>query len=131
MEALGVAVLDDADLVRAGGELVAGGHREGPGIGDVGGAAGGAAFVPDDRARCGIPEEEQRGRKPGGGDDDVDDVTRQDADRGDEVGPLRLAVAVPVDRGVASGEAAGPRDRLLHDLAGGHPALYELAEGVI
>ena len=45
--------------------------------------------------------------------------------------PLRLAVAVPVDRGVASGEAAGPRDRRLRDLAGGYPALYELAEGVI
>jgi len=62
---------------------------------------------------------------------DIDDVTRQDADRGHDVGPLHLAVAVPFYHEVASRDGARLRDRLLHDLAGSHSVLHNLTEGVI
>ena len=130
-----VAVLDDLDVVVPGGVLVAGGDGEVPGVGRIGDPAGdelaGARLVPDERARLGPLKEKHRRRITGGRDDDIDDVARQDADGGDAVGSLQTSVAVPVDGGVAGGQAPGPGDRLLRNLPRCHPALYDVPARVV
>ena len=130
-----VAVLDDLNVVIPGGVLVAGGDGEVPGISRIGDPAGdelaGARLVPDERARLGPQKEKQRRRITGGRDDDIDEVTRQHADGGDAVGSLQTSVAVPVDGGVAGGQAPGPGDRLLGDFPRRHPALHDIPARVI
>ena len=130
-----VAVLDDLDVVVPGGVLVAGGDSEVPGVRRIGDPAGdelaGARLVPDERARLRPLKEEQCRRITGGRDDDIDDVARQDADGGDAVGSLPTSVAIPVDGGVAGGQAPGPGNRLLGNLPRRHPTLYDVPARVV